>query len=115
MRQVGVTMLGINDDLGQLHITIDPNVSCYAFTNSMGPQDLIWEYFMFHTQDIMSAHYCDCDFYLIQRNDSDINIRMSHEAAAKAFIFSLSRASKKAFVTSITYHDRPVDDVREPE
>lgn len=109
--QQGVTIPSPQDDLGQIYITFDPTVKCYRFTNSKAPEDPIWEGFMFHAEDITSAHYCGCDFHL--DTGDDIDIRMSHEAAAKAFVSSLARALNTAFVSSVQSRIKPVKVIQE--
>ncbi len=107
----GVTVPNFKDDLD---IMLDPTANCYSFTNLKGLEDLISEGFMFHVFDIQSVHYCGGDFHLDSAN-YDINIRMSHEAAAMAFTYSLSRALKKAFVSSASYRNGPAEVVRKTE
>ncbi|KAL8906900.1 MAG: hypothetical protein Q9171_006079 [Xanthocarpia ochracea] len=104
----GVTVPNLKDELGQIHIMLDPTASCYRFTNLKDLEDPIPEGFMFYVVDIQSVHFCNCDFHLDTVN-YDINIRMSHEAAAKAFTYSLSRALKKSFVSSVSCRNGPAE------
>ena len=42
VRQKRATIPGIEDGLGQVHITFIPTAMCYKFTNAKGIKDLAW-------------------------------------------------------------------------